>query len=305
MPGPAAQPPSAPESRIRRVGVVAKPGLERIGAEVRDIVEWLSRRGVEAIIDARTAQQSGLERPGAPSREALPPLVDLILVLGGDGTLLGMADRVAQAGLDTPILGVNYGTLGFLTEITLPDLYRALERTLDGTHDVDVRLMLDVRVIHHGHLQSQHVALNDVTVSGGSLSRIVEFRVSVDDEFVARFNADGVIVSTPTGSTAYNLSAGGPIVHPAVEALVLNPIAPHTLAHRPIVIPVSSRVAIHPILKRDDDEAYATYDGQRGEQLAPGDIVAIARSERSMRLVRAFPRSYYDVLREKLRWTER
>ncbi len=305
MPGSAAPTPPAAVPPVRRVGIVAKPGLDRIGAEVRDLIEWLSRRGVDAVVEARTAQQCGLDRPIAPTRDALPPLVDLILVLGGDGTLLGMADRVAQAGLETPILGVNYGTLGFLTEITLPDLFRALERTLDGTHDVDVRLMLDVRVLHHDQLQSRHVALNDVTVSGGSLSRIVEFRVSVDGEFVARFNADGVIVSTPTGSTAYNLSAGGPIVHPAVDALVLNPIAPHTLTHRPIVIPATSRVAVHPVLKRDNDEAYATYDGQRGEQLAPGDVVAITRSERSMRLVRASPRSYYDVLREKLRWTER
>ena len=153
--------------------------------------------------------------------------------------------------------------------------------------------------------QSQHVVLNDVTVTGGSLSRIVEFWVSVDGEFVARFNADGIIVSSPTGSTAYNLSAGGPIVHPAVDAFILNPIAPHTLTNRPIVIPASARVVVQPILRREGDEAFATFDGQRGEQLSTGDEVHVARSPRSMRLVRAVARSYYDVLREKLRWAER
>jgi NAD+ kinase len=290
---------------VRKVGIVAKPGLDRIGAEVRDIVEWLARRGVEAVLEERTAQQSGLARPDAPTRDTLPPLVDLILVLGGDGTMLGMADRVAQAGLDTPILGVNYGTLGFLTEITLPDLYPALERTLGGQHEIDVRLMLEARVVHDGRMQSEHAVLNDIAITGGSLSRIVEFWVSIDDEFVAKFNADGIIVSSPTGSTAYNLSAGGPIVHPAVEALVLNPIAPHTLTNRPIVVPASSRVQVQPVLKRPDDEAYVTFDGQRGERLANGEAVQVRRSPRSMRLVRASPRSYYALLREKLRWTER
>lgn len=305
MPGTARPPSPHPGPPVRRVGIVAKPGLDRIAAEVRDIVEWLARRGVEAVLEERTAMQSGIARPDAPTRDALPPLVDVILVLGGDGTMLGMADRVAQAGLETPILGVNYGTLGFLTEITLPDLYPALERTLTGEHEIEARLMLDARIVHDGRTQSEHAVLNDVAVTGGSLSRIVEFWVSIDDEFVAKFNADGIIVSSPTGSTAYNLSAGGPIVHPAVEALILNPIAPHTLTNRPIVVPAASRVMVQPVLKRADDEAYVTFDGQRGERLANGDAVQVARSARSMKLVRASPLSYYTLLREKLRWTER
>lgn len=290
---------------IARVGIVAKPGLDSIGADVRAIVTWLAARGVAAVVEARTARHAGLVLPDAPTREALPPLVDLVLVLGGDGTLLGMADRIAQADLETPILGVNYGTLGFLTEIALPEMYAALEDALAGRYEVETRLMLKARIVRDGAPRLEYVVLNDVVVTGGSLSRIVEFWVSVGDEFVARFNADGIIVSTPTGSTAYNLSAGGPIVHPEVDALILNPIAPHTLTNRPIVIPASAAVALQPLLKRDGDEAYVTFDGQRGESLANGDVVHVSRSPRPMRLVRASERSYYDVLRKKLRWTER
>jgi NAD+ kinase len=301
--------PSAPRASsapaFARVGLVAKPGLEHIGTAVRAIAAWLEARGVHPVLEARTAAQAGIAADGAPDREALPRFVDLVIVLGGDGTLLGIADRIAQAGLDIPILGVNYGTLGFLTEIALPDLDAALEKTLAGAFEVDRRVMLHARLLRAGATRSEHVVLNDVAVTGGSLSRIVEFRVSVGGEAVATFNADGIIVSSPTGSTAYNLSAGGPIVHPEVDALVLTPIAPHTLTNRPIVIPASSAVTVLPVLKRDGDEAYVTFDGQRGEALDNGDAVHVTRSAHALRLVRVAPRSYYAVLREKLRWTER
>lgn len=304
MPG-TTEPAPAPASPIRRVGIVAKPGLESVGAEVRSIAAWLGGRGVEAVVEQRTALLAGLSGSDRPTRDGLAPLVDLVVVLGGDGTLLGMADRIAQAGLEVPILGVNYGTLGFLTEITMPELFPALERTLAGTVGIDVRMMLQASVVRNGTTRLDRVVLNDVAVTGGSLSRIVEFWVSVGGEFVARFNADGIIVSSPTGSTAYNLSAGGPIVHPAVDALILNPIAPHTLTNRPIVIPASAPVTVQPVLKREGDEAYATFDGQRGEPLENGDAVHVGRCPRAMRLIRASQRSYYEVLREKLRWAER
>jgi NAD+ kinase len=297
-------PPSSLSS-VRRIGLVAKPGLDSIGVELTRLTAWLKTRGVETIVEARTAQQAGLAATLAPSREELPALVDLVLVFGGDGTLLGMADRIAQAGLEIPILGVNYGTLGFLTEIALPDLYKALTHTLAGDADIDTRLMLKASVMRDGEERASSVVLNDVAVTGGSLSRIVEFSVLVDEASVAAFNADGIIVSSPTGSTAYNLSAGGPIVHPGVDALILNPIAPHTLSHRPLVIPASAHVVIQPILKRADDTAFATFDGQHGEELADGDEVHVRRSARSMRLVRTTPLSYYRVLRTKLRWAER
>lgn len=290
---------------IRRVGIVAKPGLTEAAAELAAIAAWLSARGVEPIIEAETAVTADLRDRRRATRDELAGLVDLVLVLGGDGTLLGAADRIARADLEIPILGVNFGSLGFLTEIALPELFPSLEAALAGTAVTELRMMLRSRVERAGGDQVDRIVLNDVAITGGSLSRIVEFSVSVSGEFVARFNADGIIIASPTGSTAYNLSAGGPILHPAVDALVLNPIAPHTLTNRPIVIPATSEVAVQPLLKRPGDEAFVTFDGQYGLQLENGDIVHVQRAPRPMRLVRASTRSYYQVLRQKLKWAER
>jgi NAD+ kinase len=290
---------------IKRVGIVAKPRLTAVSKDLPAIASWLEARGVEPVFDEATAElaeQSGLRRV---ARDDLPRHVDLILLLGGDGTLLGMADRIAKAGLEVPILGVNFGGLGFMTEVTYDELYASLEATLAGTAPVEPRLMLRAVIERDGQSRAEHYVLNDVTVTGGSLSRVVEFAVSVGGEFVARFHADGIIVSTPTGSTAYNLSAGGPIVHPAVHALVLNPIAPHTLTNRPVVIPASADVLVQPHPRGDGSEVYVTFDGQAGERLDFTDTVRVQQAARPARLVRAGNRSYYQVLREKLRWAER
>jgi NAD+ kinase len=290
---------------IKRVGIVAKPGLSAVSQDLPAIASWLLERGVEPVFDEATAElaaQGGLRRV---TRDDLPRHVDLILLLGGDGTLLGMADRAARAGLDVPILGVNFGGLGFLTEVTYDELYASLEAALAGTAPVESRLMLRAVIERDGQPKAEHYALNDVTVTGGSLSRVVEFAVSVGGEFVARFHADGIIVATPTGSTAYNLSAGGPIVHPAVHALVLNPIAPHTLTNRPVVIPASADVLVQPHPRGDGSEVFVTFDGQAGERLEFTDTVRVQQAARPARLVRAVTRSYYQVLREKLRWAER
>ncbi len=290
---------------IKRVGIVAKPRLTAVSKDLPAIASWLEARGVEPVFDEATAalaEQGGLRRV---ARDDLPRHVDLILLLGGDGTLLGMADRIAKAGLEVPILGVNFGGLGFMTEVTYDELYASLESTLAGTAPVEPRLMLRAVLERDGQSRAEHYVLNDVTVTGGSLSRVVEFAVSVGGEFVARFHADGIIVSTPTGSTAYNLSAGGPIVHPAVHALVLNPIAPHTLTNRPVVIPASADVLVQPHPRGDGSEVYVTFDGQAGERLDFTDTVRVQQAARPARLVRAGNRSYYQVLREKLRWAER
>jgi NAD+ kinase len=290
---------------IKRVGIVAKPRLTAVSRDLPALAAWLEARGVEPVFDEATAdlaEQGGLRRV---TRDDLPRHVDLILLLGGDGTLLGMADRAAQAGLEVPILGVNFGGLGFLTEVTYGELYASLEAALAGTAPVESRLMLRAVIERDGEPRGEHFVLNDVTVTGGSLSRVVEFAVSVGGEFVARFHADGIIISTPTGSTAYNLSAGGPIVHPAVHALVLNPIAPHTLTNRPVVIPASADVLVQPHPRGDGSEAFVTFDGQAGERLEFVDAVRVQQSAKPVRLVRAFTRSYYQVLREKLRWAER
>ena len=290
---------------ITRVGIVAKPGLTAVGADLPVIAEWLRTRGVEAVFDADTAGLIPGVRVQDVPRDDLPRHVDLILLLGGDGTLLGMADRVAAADREVPILGVNFGGLGFLTEITYPELFPSLEAVLAGTALIESRMMLHAQVERDSTVVHDRRVLNDVTVTGGSLSRIVEFEVSVGGEFVANFHADGIIVATPTGSTAYNLSAGGPIVHPGVDALVLNPIAPHTLSNRPVVIPADGEVVVQPRVRGQDGEAFVTFDGQAGEPLAPADRVRVRRSSRPVRLIRASTRSYYQVLRQKLRWAER
>jgi len=290
---------------IKRVGIVAKPRLNAVSKDLPAIASWLAARGVETVFDEATADlaaQAGLRRV---TRDELPRQVDLILLLGGDGTLLGMADRAAGAGLEVPILGVNFGGLGFLTEVTYDELYASLEAALAGTAPVESRLMLRAVIERDGQAIAEHHVLNDVTVTGGSLSRVVEFAVSVGGEFVARFLADGIIVATPTGSTAYNLSAGGPIVHPAVHALVLNPIAPHTLTNRPVVIPASADVLVQPHRRGEGSEAFVTFDGQAGERLEFTDTVRVQQAAKPVRLVRAVTRSYYQVLREKLRWAER
>jgi NAD+ kinase len=296
-----------PETRstIRRVGIVLKPGLAAAAHELASIERWLEERGIDPVFELETPGLIGSRHRQLVSRDELPQSVDLLLVLGGDGTLLGMADRVAQAGLEIPILGVNFGSLGFLTDAGQEDLYPSLEAAVAGTATIELRMMLRARAERHGSALYDRAVLNDVVVTGGALSRIVEFSVWVGSELVARFLADGIIIASPTGSTAYNLSAGGPIVHPAVDALILNPIAPHTLTHRPVVIPASANVKVEPLLKSASEPAYATFDGQLGLELQAGDVVCVRKAERPVHLVRTSPRGYYEVLRRKLKWAER
>ncbi len=291
---------------IQRVGIVAKSGLVAAAPHLLEIAGWLKGRGVEAVFDNETAALAGTGAAWTTvPKEELPAAADLVLVLAGDGTLLGMADRIAQAGRTVPILGVNFGGLGFLTEITLPELYPALESALDGTATIEERLMLRSTVRRQGHTIAERILLNDVVITRGPLSRIVDLSVSVGGHFVARFTADGVIIATPTGSTAYNLSAGGPIVHPGVDALVLTPIAPHIRTNRPVVIPASEEVRVQPLTRDGGDEMFVTFDGQSGLHLQHDDIVAICRAPQTMRLVHASRRTYFEVLRRKLKWAER
>lgn len=290
---------------VRRVGIVAKLRLESVSEHLPQIAAWLTERGIEPVFEHRTATLAPLRSARTASREDLPNLVDLLLVLGGDGTLLGMADRVSAAGRDVPILGVNFGHLGFLTEVALPELYSSLEAAIDGTAATESRLVLHASVHRAGAVVGEYMALNDVVISRGALSRIVELLVSVGGEFVARFTADGLIIATPTGSTAYNLSAGGPILHPAVDAVVLTPIAPHTLTNRPVVIPSGSAVLVTPLVEDSGQFAFLTVDGQGGVQLGPTDSVEVVRHPTPVRLIKGASRSYFDVLRQKLKWAAR
>jgi NAD+ kinase len=291
---------------IKRVGIVAKSGLVAAAPHLLEIAAWLKRRGVDPVFEIETgALASAGPEWATATKDALPDCADLILVLAGDGTLLGMADRIAQAGRDVPILGVNFGGLGFLTEVTLPELYPSLASALEGTAAIEERLMLRSSIRRGDTILAERLLLNDVVITRGPLSRIVDLSVWVGHHFVARFTADGLIVSTPTGSTAYNLSAGGPIVHPAVDALVLTPIAPHILTNRPVVFPASEEVRVQPLSRDGGDELYVTFDGQSGLRLQPDDVVTVCRAQHTVRLVHASTRTYFEVLRRKLGWAER
>jgi NAD+ kinase len=291
---------------ISRVGLVAKHNLDAAAGLLAELAGWLEARGVEAVFETETAALAGLppERP-TTTRDALPASCDLVVVLGGDGTLIGMANRIAQAGVDVPILGVNFGSLGFLTEITLAELYESLDAVLAGTAEMDRRMMLRARTLRDHTGYAQRIVLNDVVITKGALSRIIELAVTVGDQPVMRVRADGLIVASPTGSTAYNLAAGGPIVHPALDAVLLTPIAPHTLTNRPVIIPASSTIRVEPLMDNAHDEVFVTFDGQSGHALQADDVVEIVRAARPLRIVRSPRRTYFDVLRQKLKWGER
>ena len=289
---------------VSRVGIVAKHHLREAAPHLADIARWLDNRGVGAVFEAATA---ALCSPPAScpvrGKEALVAEVDMILVLGGDGTLLSMADCIGEAGSAIPILGVNFGSLGFLTEVTLPELYPSLEAAITGRAHVEERLMLRSITKRGSAPFAAHIALNDVVITKTARSRLINLSVSVGDELLTRVKGDGLIIATPTGSTAYNLAAGGPIVQPTVDALIVTPIAPHTLTNRPIVIPAASSVGVRPLMD-DRDEAFVTFDGQAGFQLRPGDGITVCRAHSLLRLIRPSTRSYFDVLRQKLKWGE-
>lgn len=291
---------------MTRVGLVAKTGLEAAAGALAELAGWLEARGVHAVFETDTAFIARVP-PDRPTvdRDRLPHECELIVVLGGDGTLIGMADRIADAGVDVPILGVNFGSLGFLTEVTLPELYESLESVLAGEAQIDERMMLRSRTWRDGAVFADRLALNDVVITKGALSRIIDLSVDIGDHPVMRVRADGLIIASPTGSTAYNLAAGGPILHPEVGALLLTPIAPHMLTNRPIVIPASSEVKVQPIMNGGNEEVFVTIDGQSGHSLQSNDVIHITRADRMLRLVRASTRTYFDVLRQKLKWSER
>jgi NAD+ kinase len=295
-------------SRITQVGIVAKSHLQAATPYLLEIEAWLGARNVTAVFETATAAlMPAPKAPGARAvaeKAALVAGAGFILVLGGDGTLLSMADCIAHAGRRIPILGVNFGSLGFLTEVTLPELYPALDSALAGDAHVEERLMLRATILHASSPSRSGVAVNDVVVNKGAPSRLINLSVFVGDEFVTNVRADGLIIATPTGSTAYNLSAGGPVVEPSVDALVLTPIAPHTLSNRPIVISASATVRVKPVMG-DRDEAFATLDGQAGFELQAGDEISVSRADEPMRLIRPATRSYFEVLREKLNWGQR
>ncbi len=281
---------------MKTIGILSKPKFPDITRILKDLVGWLREHHKEVLVDTKTATLIG--EPPAHRKDRIAALSDLIIVLGGDGTMLNAARLVEERQI--PILGVNMGGLGFLTETTVEHLYPTLEKVLAQDFCLEERLMLRARVDRHGEEVASSTVLNEVVVSKGTLSRMIQIEIFIDGQFVTNLRGDGLIVSTPTGSTAYSLSAGGPVVNPGVEGLILTPICPHTLTHRPLL--VESRTTLKVTLTSQEDGAMATFDGQVGVALSPGDTVAIQASEHRARLIRMPDRTYYDVLRKKLKW---
>ncbi len=291
--------PAAP-LRIRRVVVVGKLDAAATAPAARKIEDWLRDRGVAVRLDAETAR--GLGRRSGVRREAVPRDTDLVVIAGGDGTLLSMA-RVA-APLGVPILGVNLGSLGFLTEIRIEDLFEEFERVLAGDFAIEERRMLRMRMYRGKRRVGEQIALNDVVVAKSEIARMVNLDVRVDDQRVAEYTSDGLIVATPTGSTAYSLSAGGPVLDPRLSAFVVTPICPHTLAFRPLVVPGDVAVEIR-LRPTSHEGVMVTIDGQVGVPMQHGDRLVVDQHPARAKLVRVAGRSFFEVLRRKLHWGER
>ena len=287
-----------------RIGIAVKPGLVDAADTLAGIEQWLATHKVDSSWEPAAAALLPAGDRRIVERGELPRDADLVMVLGGDGTLLALAKAIAETNRDIPILAVNFGSLGFLTEITRPEIYGSLDAVLAGKAEHDQRMMLRAVANRAGAPSSTHWALNDIVFTRTAISRMIDLAIWVGDQFVASVKADGLIVASPTGSTAYNLAAGGPIVHPAMDALVLTPIAPHMLTNRPIVIPAERDVRVRSN-SANAGNIYVTFDGQSGFEMQEGDEIAIARAPRPLRLVRSSSRSYFEVLRQKLKWNER
>jgi len=286
---------------IKTVGIISRPRREDIARVVPPLVNWLQAHGAEVSCDSETNDCLGSPAVHARKREELPNCTDLLIVLGGDGTLLSAARLAAER--KVPILAVNLGGLGFLTTVAQDEIYSILEEIFEGKHRVSERVMLEAEVVRAGAVIRRQIALNDAVLNKAALARIMDLELRVDGEYVTSYKADGLILSTPTGSTAYSLAAGGPIVYPIVEAFIITPICPHTLTNRPLVIPDS--VTIEVDFKAGEDAIFLTLDGQIGIELVQGDHIRVRKAPEKLHLVRPAKKTYYQILRNKLKWGER
>lgn len=284
--------------KVKTVGIICKHDKLEAWEAAAELAAWLNERGVAALMDRSAAAHSGL--PGTPKDE-IPDKADVAVVLGGDGTLLSVARLVGQKGL--PIVGVNLGTLGFLTTVPLEQLYPTMETVLSGQYKVQERIMLVVSIKRDGKTIAQHHVLNDFVINKGALARIIDLDTYIDGDYLTTFKADGLIVHTPTGSTGYSLSAGGPIVHPTLSCVGITPICPHTLTNRPLILPDTATFEI--IIKSETEDVYLTLDGQVGFLLMPNDVIEGKVAEQKMYTVMSPQEDYYSMLREKLKWGER
>ena len=290
--------------QIKSVGVIVKPRHAQAWGTACELGVWLEKRGIRLVGKRLSQAESGVSDSGlicgieTTGEDYFVEEVDLIVVLGGDGTMISTARLIGDRSI--PVLGINYGGLGYLTEFRIEEMFAALEQILAGYYELDRRVTLRVEHCRGDETLSTNRVLNDVVINKAALARIIELEVWLNGLFVNNFRADGLIVSTPTGSTAYNLSAGGPIVFPSMNAVVVTPICPFTLSNRPIVVPDEAEIEL--ILKTENEEVALTLDGQVGFQLQAGDRVKIRKSRTTFNLVEPPNRNYFDVLRDKLRW---
>ena len=289
-------------SAIKRIGIVLKPHQPEALKTICELVVWLAERNIKLVGGPEIERERIEHQTGCgvdeQEHENIASNVDLILVLGGDGTMIATARMIGDQ--EVPVLGVNYGGLGYLAEFRIEEIYTALESILAGNYRLDRRVMLAVE-LRSGNAPPQfNRVLNDVVINKSALARIIEIEAYLNHQFVNSFRADGLIVSTPTGSTAYNLSAGGPVIFPSMNAVVITPICPFTLSNRPIVVPDDAEIEL--LLKTDKEEVALTLDGQVGHPLKVEDRVSIRKSRTTFNLIQPMNRNYFDVLRDKLRW---
>lgn len=283
---------------MKKIGIISKLNRPEPLEILKELIPWLKHKGYEVYIDTETA--TSLQIDGV-NRSQIPSIVDLVIVLGGDGTMISVARLVAEKGI--PILGVNIGGLGFLTAIQKEELYDVLEKVLSNQCSIEERIMLKACVHRHSECIAEYIVMNDVVVNKGALARIIDIETYINHIYVATFKADGLIVSTPTGSTAYALSAGGPILYPTLNSIIIAPICPHTLTNRPIVMPDDIQIEI--VLKSYSEDVFLTLDGQVGFSLKQNDIVEVKKSDYKAKLFIPCERDYFEILRTKLKWGER
>jgi NAD+ kinase len=281
------------------IGIISRPRRSKLAAVVPTLLHWFEARGVRALYDTETASCLNDASAGR-TREQVAEESQLLLVLGGDGTLLAAARVAAPLGI--PILPINLGSLGFLTSFKLEEMYPALEDILAGRFSSSERVMLDVVLERGGSVVERQSVVNEAVINKGALARMIDLQLTIDADFVSRYRADGLIVATPTGSTAYSLSAGGPIVHPSVEAWMITPICPHTLTDRPLVVRDSSSVEV--ALEKDSESVFLTLDGQTGIPMEAADRVRMKRAAERLKLIQPPRKSYFEILRSKLKWGE-
>jgi NAD+ kinase len=291
--------PSAPPSSVRTAAIISRPNHPEVAKILPALLSWLSEHAYKVVVDEETAAYAGGQKAIPRSQMASSPL-DLVVVLGGDGTLLSAAR--ATASIDVPLLGVNLGSLGFLTDAPPGSLYTMLDAIAQGRAPVEHRSLMQCELLRGDTVRSSYLVFNDAVVNKTALARLNTYDLYVDKTFVSSYRADGMIVATPTGSTAYSLSAGGPVMMPTVQAFVITPVSPHALTHRPLVVPDSSQIEI--LLRSEEEVAYLSLDGQPGLDLRDGDRVRCRRSEHQVNLFRAGS-DFFQALRTKLKWGER